>query len=181
LSEHETWVIRCNVCGERSTVTNGSTEAAPDEEVDPELAVMQTIGGLLSRLRDRDARMRVLRWACDRFQVTESLTGQAAEAVRRATVNERDSDLTMRDPDLTMEGVELFYEPVEESTAHQLEGDSTERLFDEQPTAPVEAAATPSDTSVAAGAAGPGDAGLESMVRGFVNDFQQVAQEWQRA
>jgi hypothetical protein len=154
MSAHETWVIRCTVCGERSTVRHAPIEAAADDQVEAELAVMQTIGGALSQLRDPDARTRVLRWACDRFHVAESLTAHAAQAARPVTVNESHSDLTM-------EGVELFYE---------------------QSTAPVATAvSTPSVASVASPAAPPGEAGLESMVRGFVNDFQQVALEWQRA
>jgi hypothetical protein len=176
MSEHETWIIRCNVCGERSTVTSIAVPATTDDQVDDELVVMQTVGSALSRLRDPAARTRVLRWACDRFgvaetraqvQPTQSSSAQVALELAAPAV---DSDLTMSD--LTMEGVELFYR--QEEIAKPAEIAAAETV----------ASATVGATTIAvvsSAVVAPGDPGLESMVRGFVSDFQEIALQWQRA
>jgi hypothetical protein len=165
MSEHETWVIRCNVCGERSTVTSIAPPTTNDEQVDGELVAMQTVGSALSRLKDPGARMRVLRWACDRFEVADVLAQLQATPTAGRQVAAAPAEAE-GDADLTMEGVELFY--------------TTEEIAKPEETEAATVGAAPVAV-VPAAIAAPGDAGLDSMVRGFVSDFQEIALEWQRA
>ena len=126
--EHETWIIRCNVCGERSTVTSIAVPATSDEQVDDELVVMRTVGSALSRLRDPAARTRVLRWACDRFEVADTRARVAntraqvvVQAAHSSTAQVAAEPVALNDDsDLTMQGVELLYSPEEISKPEEI-------------------------------------------------------------
>jgi hypothetical protein len=104
-----------------------------------ELDALAVVGRTLSGL-DRAARDRVLRWAVERFDVSDPGTGTGAIARQ------------CEDPALSVDGVELF------------DRKSAAERVDEALTIPGPSTTPP---------------GVESMVRGFVMDFQRLVIEWQ--
>lgn len=70
-----TFILRCNSCGERSTIPAGPPvgDTRPDsvapEEVTAELEALQAVGQALANLGNPESRQRVLRWASERFQL----------------------------------------------------------------------------------------------------------------
>jgi hypothetical protein len=67
-SEGGVLTIRCNSCGERSTISVGARETVPSgDDVATDLAVMRGVGQPLGRLPDAESRTRVLRWTTDQL------------------------------------------------------------------------------------------------------------------
>jgi hypothetical protein len=144
-----TMTVRCHACGERSRVETAAAESDEDatrirEDGSDELEVMRLVGRALAQLPDVDARLRVLRWAADRFEPARPTRDADAPATRRAPY--------AGDQALSIEGVEtLFVDPGETPDA-----------------SPVRRSPRPARPER-----------LESLVDGFVSDFQRVAVAWQ--
>lgn len=150
-------VVRCNACGERSVVppeqqrqTAGRDEGA---DVTIELEVIQAVGRALTQLPDDEARRRVLRWINDRFQPSAARFDDDTPAGPHPSV----------DSTLGIDGLSEFFErpglePIMHAEALDLDLGLGLALEPEpEPEQPQ----------------------LESLVRGFVNDFQRIALEWQ--
>jgi hypothetical protein len=114
---------------------------SPSADIHKELAALQIIGKAFADLPNDAARVRVLRWATERF--APALTPPRLAPVTAPAA---------RDPLTTEDLSDLFDEP----------GD---RSPDPEPDSEPESAA-------------PRHEPLESMVRGFVSDFQRIAKEW---
>ena len=145
-----TMTVRCNACGERSRVEIAS--AAPDAPTAPrgdddgaeEINVMRVVGRALAQLPDAQSRMRVLRWAGERFQHVEPVVVWSPAP---------GPSPHSRDQALSVDGMDEFFADA---------GDLVEVRKSATPARPV---AIPER--------------LESLVEGFVSDFQRVAIEWQ--
>ena len=121
------------------------------DDVNVELEVIQAVGHAIAQLPSPEAQRRVLQWINDRFQPTAS----------RPTAGRPAPEAQTGDSMLGLEGVEeLFERPGVTPTIHR-------------------SAVDPKEPNVAA--AVPEDARLDSLVHGFVRDFQRVALEWQGA
>ena len=99
-----TMTLRCNACGERSRIdivpaADGRRARAHDEDGSEELGVMRLIGRALAQLPDAESRMRVLRWASERF-----LAAPTPEAVAPVLVR----TFSASDQALSLDGMELF-------------------------------------------------------------------------
>ena len=146
-------VVRCNACGERSVVPvdQAGQVAARDQGADVtiELEVIQVVGRALTQLPDDEARRRVLRWINDRFQPSAARYDDDTPAGPHPSV----------DSTLGIDGLSEFFErPGSELIMHAETTDLDLGLEPEpEPEQPQ----------------------LESLVRGFVNDFQRIALEWQ--
>jgi len=147
-------VLRCNACGERSTVSVNSMRYQPIETAMPvdtianEIAAMRAISSALARLHDDEARERVLRWARDRFGALPTATVPTAPK-------------TIDDP-LAIPAIEPRRSAAPDRT---LSMDGVESMFDAQHDEPE-----PTD---------PRDnVSISTMVRSFVADFQRLAGEW---
>lgn len=106
-----TFILRCNSCGERSTIPAGPPvgDTRPDsvspEEVTAELEALQAVGQALANLGNPESRQRVLRWASERFQL-EPLVSVPVMAVG---VAEAAAIVTEPNGELSLEGVaDLF-------------------------------------------------------------------------
>jgi hypothetical protein len=146
-------VVRCNACGERSIVpADPPSQAARRDEgadVTTELDVMQAVGRALTQLPDDEARRRVLRWINDRFQPSAARFDDDTPGGPHPSV----------DSTLGIDGLSEFFErpglePIMHAEAVDLDLGLEPEAAPEQPQ-------------------------LESLVRGFVNDFQRIALEWQ--
>jgi hypothetical protein len=151
-------VLRCNACGERSTVSMTSMRYQPIEAATPvdtitlEIEAMRAIGAALARLHDIDARQRVLRWALERFVPGAYVAPPVPTATKHA-----DDDL------LALPAVaDVDDQP---SAACDLSIDGVESMF--APDAVNEEPVDPRDNS-----------SVSTMVKSFVTDFQRLAREW---
>jgi len=141
------------------------------DAVSAELAAMHAIAAALARVRDPQARLRVLRWATDRFQpsTTAGVPPQAADTAMIVAIAEEDPTLA----------VENLYDLFESSASNDMCD-----MFE-----------TPASASAALAVATPAPepaceprkqareepARLETLVRGFASEFQRLAMEWQSA
>lgn len=141
------------------------------DAVSAELAAMHAIAAALARVRDPQARLRVLRWATDRFQAstTAGVPPQAADTAMIVAIAEEDPTLA----------VENLYDLFESSASNDMCD-----MFE-----------TPASASAALAVATPAPepaceprkqareepARLETLVRGFASEFQRLAMEWQSA
>lgn len=151
----ERLVVRCTSCGVRSNVASeapvdGRPESSPSEELNAELAAIQAVGLILAELRDQESRKRVLRWAFDHFQMEAFSDPRGAGSAVAAPEEHR----VRKDNDtLSLDGLILFADRDEPD-------EIAEFPVRERP-------------SVAA------DQSLESLVQGFVANFQRVALQCQ--
>ena len=101
-----TITVRCNSCGERSTVLI-DRRAADADNVTDEVEAIRAVGRALAQLPDAASRVRVLRWASERFQIDVTLAESRATAPSsNAAVFQR---ADAQDLTLSMEGVhEMF-------------------------------------------------------------------------
>jgi hypothetical protein len=143
-----TMTLRCNACGERSRIEmahaalGARAAVRGDEDAAEELAVMRIVGRALAQLPDSQSRMRVLRWATERFRPVATADVRTLPPVPAPSRRSGDQALSV-------EGMEALFADVPEAR---------------EPVAPVRPAAPEK---------------LESLVEGFVSDFQRVALEWQ--
>ena len=72
-----------------------------DDDATAESSAITTISKVLSALPDREARMRVLRWANERFNASAEITGEAPSEPHAAAA----------DPMLSLDGLLAFFEP----------------------------------------------------------------------
>ncbi len=114
-----------------------SQPASSPDDLTAEIAAMQKIGTALAGLND-EVRLRVLRWAAERFS--------PLAPVQVAATQPNGQDTT-----LAVDSLEDFFDT--RSPGSQVEQ------------APCTSGAEP----------------VESMVKGFVDDFQRIAREWQGA
>jgi transcription elongation factor Elf1 len=111
--------VRCNDCDERFSMLVDRRASDADNMTD-EVEAIRTVGRALAKLRDDTSRVRVLRWAAERFQIEDALAPAAAPAA--AVVNAA----TVEGPDLTlsMDGLaDLFPTRREQSRARDFESD----------------------------------------------------------
>jgi hypothetical protein len=140
-----------------ATYSDRQLQKATLEDVALELEVIQAVGRALARLPDADAQRRVVRWLTDRFQPSPAVVA-----------NDRSdgpgSGSALVDPALVVDELaDLFELPgTGPMTMH--------RDADAMGAAPAPAAAK-----------AQGEIGIDSLVRGFVSDFQRLALEWQDA
>jgi hypothetical protein len=114
-----------------------------DDDGAEEINVMRVVGRALAQLPDAQSRMRVLRWATERFQVVPT------------------ASVLSSTPD-----------PLPHSADQALSVDGMEGLFaDAGDVVEVRKVAAPTRRAV--------PERLESLVEGFVSDFQRVAIQWQ--
>jgi len=141
------------------------------DAVSAELAAMHAIAAALARVRDPQARLRVLRWATDRFQPSTpaGVPPQAADTAMIVAIAEEDPTLA----------VENLYDLFESSASNDMCD-----MFE-----------TPASASAALAVATPAPepaceprkqareepARLDTLVRGFASEFQRLAMEWQSA
>jgi hypothetical protein len=117
-------------------------------DVTTELAAMQRVAMALGDLRDEQARLRVIRWAMERYfpaAAVETASGPAAVSA---------SGISASDATLEVDSLTDFF--VRNTVVDSDDDDCTD-----QPAKP--AVREP----------------IESMVKGFVADFQQLAAAWQ--
>ena len=133
-------------------MTPRRTEDTPSQallasDVTTELAAMQRVAMALGDLRDEQARLRVIRWAMERYFPAAAVEAASCPAPL-STSNLSASDATLEVDSLTDFFVHDTVDPDDDDCTHQ-------------PTKP--AVREP----------------IESMVKGFVADFQQLAAAWQ--
>jgi len=139
------------------------------DAVTAELEAMHAIAAVLARVRDPRVRLRVLRWATDRFQPTTALHAvpQTLAAAGAAAAH---------DPTLAVETLyELFDMPAAD--------DALDEVFEmpERQRAPVQNVASTPDPASEPRKPREEPARLDTLVRGFAAEFQRLAVEWQRA
>ena len=145
-------------------VTHVETPSDPTADgLSAELEAMHAIGAALARVRDPQARLRVLRWAADRFdaQPAAAPAPQPSAAVAAP----------LSDPTLAVETLhELFETPASDDVLLE--------IFDVPAMHAIAAAPEP-----ASAPRKPREepARLDALVRGFAAEFQRLAIEWQRA
>ena len=98
--------VRCNVCGARATVLI-DRRATDADNVTDEIEAIRTVGRALAQLPDAASRVRVMRWASERFQIDLTVVAASAAAQARATVADRPADI--EDPTLSTEGLDDLF------------------------------------------------------------------------
>ena len=165
--------VRCNECGNRSGVLIDRRASDADNMTD-EVEAIRTIGRALAQLPDAASRVRVMRWASERFQIDVAVVAaRAASAVSAATAPHaavaRQQD--MPDPTLSMEGLSDFFSAntdTDRDRGHDADVMmAAAELDDEAPlfVDPEPAVASPREETPR----------FESMVRSLVSDFQRLA------
>jgi hypothetical protein len=131
------------------------------EDVTLELEVIHAVGCALARLPDADAQRRVIRWINDRFQPSAAAAPDHSDRPGPGS--------TVGDPNLVVDELAEFFE---------VPGAGRKPTF----TMHRDADAEPMDAEmVVPEKAGGPPTGIDSLVRGFVSDFQRMALEWQGA
>ncbi|HEV8346952.1 MAG TPA: hypothetical protein VGQ16_10280 [Vicinamibacterales bacterium] len=136
-----------------------------------EVEAIRTIGRALAQLPDAASRVRVMRWASERFQIDVAVVAaraaSAATAPHAAVARQQD----MHDPTLSMEGLSDFF-PANTDTDRDRRDDAdvmmaAAELDDEAPlfVDPEPAVTSPREETPR----------FESMVRSLVSDFQRLA------
>jgi hypothetical protein len=181
--------LRCNDCDERFVMLV-DRRASDAENMTDEFEAIRTLGRALAKLPDKAARVRVLRWAAERFQIEPALApavAPPAAPVKTATVE--GPDLT-----LSMDGLsDLFPARKEQSRTPEFDSDlltfaaappaaigpiaelDTMDAIDSLDLAPVEAQPVdekPVEETEAAPQSG-------SVLHNFVHDFQRLANDCQ--
>ena len=155
-----TMTVRCNACGERSRIETATaasaarTAARDGGDGSDELDVMRVVGRALAQLPDAESRMRVLDWASGRFgpATTGDVSQPAPSQLAPSQPAPSQPSQDSGDLALSVEGMEeLFVDPRDPRDA----GDARKAA---RPAVPEQ---------------------LESLVEGFVSDFQRVAVAWQ--
>ena len=158
-----TMTVRCNACGERSRIetagdaTAARTAACIDADGSDELDVMRSVGRALAHLPDAASRTRVLNWASDRF----GLATLADADVDQARLFEPPRVADHRDLALSVDGMEALFSDHTDTKEVRSTRNADRPGEADRPARPV----VPER--------------LESLVEGFVNDFQRVATAWQ--
>jgi hypothetical protein len=148
--------------------TRSAVQEAPGEPQSPELmaelAAMQKIATALNELRDAQARLRVLRWAEGFSGVPDAAASVSVPAAQPA-LSALFPPPTPYGPDttLTLDGYDLFGDgPSDESTPQRIPAMAPQRT---PSMAPQRTPAMAEET-------------LDSMVKGLVADFHQIARDW---
>ena len=145
-------------------VTHVETPSDPiADALSAELEAMHAIGAALARVRDPQARLRVLRWAADRFDAQPAAAPAPPPCAAVAA--------PLSDPTLAVETLhELFETPASDDVLLE--------IFDVPAMHAIAAAPEP-----AGAPRKPREepARLDALVRGFAAEFQRLAIEWQRA
>jgi hypothetical protein len=179
--------------GEDSTVLIDRRASTADHMTD-ELDAIRTIGQVLARLPDTNARVRVLRWAAERFEIDTAVTFEPAANLATGTAD------AAIDPTLSMDGLhDLFPATAARDSRAPFAIDDTLVMDDPLP-APntavtiASAAFAREDSQMALGLESleldspAGDEPLatglqaqraESLIHSFVTDLQRLAQDCQ--
>jgi hypothetical protein len=126
-------------------------DESSSEDLQTEIAAMQAVGSALSALDDAQARLRVLRWALERFQIAlgKVSPGAAAPVPVAAPAAASESD-----PDLDVEGiVEMFDASATAGNGHRRSAQSEPEV----------------DTPE-----------LDTLVEGFAADFRRLTSDLQQ-
>jgi hypothetical protein len=175
--------VQCNDCDERFSMLV-DRRASDADNMTAEVEAIRIVGRALAKLPDDASRVRVLRWAAERFQIEAALAPAAAPAA--AIVNAT----AVEGPDLTlsMDGLsDLFPARNEQSRARDFESDQltldTAQLAAAAPIAELDAIDSidslgddvvrveekPVETAPQSG----------SVLHNFVHDFQRLANDCQ--
>jgi len=115
-----TITVRCTSCGDRSVVLT-DRRATDADNVTDEVEAIRAVGRALAQLPDAASRIRVLRWASERFQIDVTLAdARAAAPSSHAAVFQRGD---AHDPTLSMEGVHEMF-PAEAYDCGDMMGDA---------------------------------------------------------
>jgi hypothetical protein len=147
---------------EAEALFESTADEAPAGEPPTELQAMFTVGETLRALPDADARARVLQWALKAFNATSLADAPPQSVAQPPCGRAADDDLELGD--LT----HLFDE--NGAAAPSISSDDDALVL---PPAP---SGTPAAAAVSSPAA-PSQS-VESMIRGFVAEFQAFAREW---
>ena len=128
-----------------------------------ELDAMHAIGAALARVRDPQARLRVLRWAADRFDAQPAAAPAPPPSAAVAA--------PLSDPTLAVETLHELFEP-------PASDDVLLEIFD---VPAMHAIAAAPEAASAPRKPREEPARLDALVRGFAAEFQRLAIEWQRA
>lgn len=173
-----TLTLRCNGCGERSTILVDRRATDADNMTD-EIEAIRAVGRALAQLPDVASRVRVLRWAAERFEIDATLGAAAAGFVHHAAqANEA------ADPMLSVDGLQDLFKarvapPVNDS-ADDLRLESTDDLTLET-TSGLELESAAHLALETQPMPAPAEPHFESTVHTFVSDFQRLALDWQTA
>jgi hypothetical protein len=126
-----------------------------------ELDAMRVIGAALARVRDPQARARVLRWAADCFDAQPPAAPAPPPAAAIAPAS---------DPTLAVETLHELFEPIAAD-------DILHEIFD----VPMHAIAAEPEPTIAPRRPREEPARLDALVRGFAAEFQRLAIDWQGA
>jgi len=190
----KTTYLRCTNCGSRTEVpardareavprtmtmaaasTNDVTNADPMlDDIAVELAAMQAIARALASIRNSETRQRVVMWATERFRIPTTFAAPA-----RPTAPASIAD----DPALAVETLyDLFDHPrttaaMPASQAMQIALAETEDDTLTLTDLPPQAAAAPAQAHDAT--TPREEPALDTLVKGFANELQRLAVEWQ--
>jgi hypothetical protein len=146
---------------------HGGRVSSNRSSTDPELTAMQGVADALAGLPDAAARIRVLRWALDRFAAGEEEIFGSADApppARSLTI------VPARKPDIH---ADLEVCDLEDLFERRMNGDAEDGdVVDGTPAPLVSTEPVVEDTRRAA------NQPVASMIRGFVEDFRKLAREW---
>lgn len=163
--------------------------ATDTDHMTDELEAIRTLGQVLARLPDTAARVRVLRWAAERFDIDTTVSVAAPAAFKSPAVDAIDHTLSTDDLD------DLFPATVAKSSREQLSIEDAVTMDDARPmaAAPVEGNVIADDENrdlldldsleldvpaVQPPAAASGEAPrAESLIHSFVTDLQRLAQD----
>jgi hypothetical protein len=156
--------VRCKNCDDRSAVLVDRRAGDTDNMTD-EVEAIRAVGRALAQLSDDASRVRVLRWAAERFQIDATVSVARSTA---SSVNTANLDAT--DPTLSMDGLHELFPAVSADDDRTLNAHSPmmasepadELLAHVEEMPPVEGAPQP-----------------DSMLHSFVNDFQRLANDCQ--
>lgn len=133
-----------------------------------ELEAMAAIARLIGTLPDDRARQRVLRWACERFQVEPLKAIVSASALLPEGVF-ADMPAPADDPALRLDSLDDVFQMAaprnDDHSDHSDHGNHDDLVI-------VDPAATPADTAKQP---------VEAVLRSFVAEFQRFAEEWRGA
>jgi len=158
--------VRCNNCDERAAVLI-DRRAIDTDNMTEEVEAIRAVGRALAQLPDAAARVRVMRWAAERFQIETTVAAVAVASASPVTT----ATVKPPDPTLSMDGVtELFPAPADPNRVKALAATSLTL------TAEPVAALAPHVEEIPPVQETP-QAG--SMLHSFVSDFQRLANDCQ--
>jgi transcription elongation factor Elf1 len=100
--------VRCNACGARSAVLI-DRRASDTDTVTDEIEAIRTVGRALAQLPDAASRVRVIRWASERFQIDLAVVAASAAGAATAPGAASAPPHDAVDPTLSMDGVDDFF------------------------------------------------------------------------